>query len=495
MIDLFSTRLQKKSNRLLFMGFAFLMAILYDILLWNHIHGIGFVLFVLVYLITFLSLVSMVNRIKQKWPLLFLVPISLLTISVAIFNNELVYKAIPSFIVVLLIIFSMLITLEIPQGYKFYFSQIPLLNKISSPIFKYISIMSRDVSIIKKKNNSDWLKKVLIGVLISVPLFIIFMSLFASADMIFADYLERLIDFEINITNIWRLSRTILIFVLTGGFFYAILSKENILGKAKIVVEKMDQTIVNTVLILLNILFLVFVFIQIKYLFGSYDYVINNEMIFSDYARKGFFQLVWAVIFAAIIFIVIFRSFAHHGMSKLLRSMHVLFVVQTGVIALSALKRMNIYQEAYGYTVLRLYVEWFIYMIIALLVIAVLSVALKWSLRTLLYSGMVVGLLALVCVVFANVDYTIAKRNINRYVYEEKTLDINYLAGLSVDALPALEYLQASGVKERLTIDEKNHINNMLMNSQKKTDSFLEYNLGMVKAESAYLSTKNFLSN
>jgi hypothetical protein len=203
-------------------------------------------------------------------------------------------------------------------------------------------------------------------------------------------------------------------------------------------------------------------------------------MVFSEYARKGFFQLVWAVVFAGLIFLIVYRSFAHHGMKWPLKVLHLLFLVQTGVIAISALKRMNIYQEAYGFTVLRLFVEWFIYLVLALIVVGCLSVVLKWSFRNVVYTSGCVGLVAFVVLATLNIDYVIARKNVTRFVEEGKTLDFGYLNKLSIDTLPAFSVFEQKDTLEKLPAQERLSFFNLLKNKREVLNNkltALEFNI------------------
>lgn len=494
MFNNFSEKLQKRPFRLLFVGLALVSAVLYDVLFWKHAHGLGFLFFVSVYIILFLILIGLARHIEQKWPLLFLIPIIILSADVVLFNNAFVYTA-PFFIFILLILFSLLTTLYKPKEHEFYFFQIPFLRKLGAPLFKYISQMFKDLSAGGKEINKEVYKKVFIGILVAVPLIFIFGALFSAADQIFADYINRVLDLDIKPITIWRMLRILLLWMLLSGFFYVIINKAHELGKRDYKARKFDSTIISTVLALLNALFLIFVFIQFKYLFGSYEYVLNNEIVFSEYARKGFFQLAWVVALSAGLFILVYRSFAHHGMTKFLSGMHLLFVVQTGVIAASALKRMNLYQEAYGYTVLRLYVEWFIYFVIALLILAVINILLKWRFKILFHAALIMGLVAVAIVASINVDYKIAHKNIARFVEQNKELDLIYLSELSLDVIPAFEKLAVSEVRDRMTINQIEIMHNIIDSKIKNADvnvSFLDFNLGKERAYDSAVKVNDF---
>ena len=102
----------------------------------------------------------------------------------------------------------------------------------------------------------------------------------------------------------------------------------------------------------------------------------------------------------------------------------------------SALHRMNLYQQAYGFTRLRLLVDafegWLGLVVLALLVAGV-GLRGWWLPRMALLSGAAV----LLALAIANPDAWIARHNIDRYQATGK-VDWSYLRGLSADAAPTL---------------------------------------------------------
>ncbi len=106
------------------------------------------------------------------------------------------------------------------------------------------------------------------------------------------------------------------------------------------------------------------------------------------------------------------------------------------MVVASALYRLDIYQEAYGFTRLRLLVGtfegWLGFVVIAVMVA---GISLRGSAlpRVALFSGAI----ALAALAFANPDAWIARHNIAR-LEQTQIIDWNYLAGLSADAAPEL---------------------------------------------------------
>lgn len=441
--------------RLLFVGLAFLYGLMYDLLAYNQHIGLGFVILVNLSVLMFIAACVVTKQLKQPLALLLIIPIFLLSLSTLLYTNFLVVNFVPLFLFVLIIIFFLLLTLRNKDKVKFSFCAIPVLKHIDLPFSNWGKIY-RDL-FRRTENKKGNYKKVALGIVIASPILLIFAILFANADKIFADMVSN-ITFNIPVTVPWRIFRTLGITLLASGLFYVLISPAHNLREIREIISKADKVIAGTVLSLLNVLFLSFVFIQIKYLFGNSNYVFVNNISYAEYARSGFFELAWVLGLVALILLVVYRLFCKKNFSKFVATTQVLLVIQTGIIAVSALKRMNLYQDMFGFTVKRLYVEWFIYFALLILLIAAVSIAVNWSFRKFLYSSIVLGLISITGVALLDVDRMIAKENVDRYL-KGKELDMNYLFFLSHSAIPEVKRAFDSGftldVTQEPVLDEK----------------------------------------
>jgi hypothetical protein len=112
-----------------------------------------------------------------------------------------------------------------------------------------------------------------------------------------------------------------------------------------------------------------------------------------------------------------------------------LIALVLGLLA-SAFQRMLFYEQAYGYTQLRLYTHSF--MIWLTIVLGLFLLALLRSKPRLFVLGGFVSALAYLAVLnIANPDALIVRENVARY-HSSGAIDAYYLAGLSADATPDL---------------------------------------------------------
>lgn len=435
----------EKKQHLMHLGFVYLAlftSLMYDWLIFQQAKGLGFLVFVVIFCTAFITMIIITKKLQLRWPLLLLIPILILSLDVFIFNNNLVSNYVPLVVYLLLLIFVILITLQV-NGKKFFFRNIPILKDVTAPFEEWGRVL-RDLFRSRGDKHHELYKKIVLGLVVALPLLLIFTLLFNSADAVFAGKIEGMGIwlsglFNVKPVLVWRILRTLVMSLYIASVFYVLIGDKHILSDDVRVPHRQDPVVVGIILGLVNVLFLLFVFIQIKYLFGSPEYVINNNLTFADYARRGFFELVWVMVIAGLLLLATFRSFAHHGHVKLIQVFKMLLIAQILVIAVSALKRMNIYQDAYGFTTLRLYVEWFIYFTGVCFITLAVALLTNWKFQKFFYFFLVFGLAAFTLVASLNVDAMIANKNIEQAKMQNKPLDIHYLFGLSVDAIPAIK--------------------------------------------------------
>jgi Domain of unknown function (DUF4173) len=215
-------------------------------------------------------------------------------------------------------------------------------------------------------------------------------------------------------------------------------------------------------LALLDALFLAFVVVQVAVLFGGNDRVLHTAgLTYAEYARQGFGQLLAA---ASLTLLVVAGATRYAGVTTrrdriVLRALLGVLCLLTLVVLASALRRLGLYEDAYGFTRLRLAahgLDLWLAMLFVLLLAAGMARHARWLPRTaLVATGATLLVFAL-----ANPDRMIAERNVARWDATGR-IDVAYLRSLSADAVPALERLppglraQAlASVRERLATRE-----------------------------------------
>ncbi|MFA4831314.1 MAG: DUF4173 domain-containing protein, partial [Patescibacteria group bacterium] len=388
---------RKKKVRAAYIVLSFYLAVLGEILFFGSEKGIGFFLFVIIYIASFTAVAKITRQIRNRWALVLTVPLLFMGLSVFLYSNALVRYWVPWFVYLLLIFYPLLLSLKNPNKYSFSLTQIRLVRNIFLVVEK-IKFVLKDIKSFHLSRISPphvkVIKKIALALLFSVPILSIFTLLFYHADAVFASWVInffKLLNIEITVEDFVSLLRVLIFGLGLAVLYYAFLSRDHVLGLKKEKVSKLDDLVVSIILGLINALFAVFVFIQFSYLFGKREFVMSNNMVFAEYARSGFFQLVMVILLAAIMLIAVYRSAVFHQAAKLVVAFQVLLVGQVMVIGISALRRMNVYQEVYGYTVLRLYVEWFIYFSLIILLFAAVALLVNLRFRRFLHASMLAG--------------------------------------------------------------------------------------------------------
>lgn len=295
---------------------------------------------------------------------------------------------------------------------------------------------------------------VLRGLLLAIPVVAVLAGLLAAADMVFADRLKDLL----SVFNIERLPEyvfrmtyiLVLTFLFTGVFLHALLpAREAPRPDSRQPVVKPFLGWTEAVIILgaVVLLFGFFVGLQFRYLFGGEANITAAGYTYSEYARRGFSELVAVAVLSLLLTLTLGSIARREGRTQrtLFTVLKVVLLALVLVILGSALQRLLLYEQAYGFTRLRTYTLIFIPWLALLLLAAIgLEVSDRSGRFGLALMVAVVGFGLTVAV--WNVDGFIARQNIERGIQGEE-LDRAYLGELSADAVPVmLRYYQQPGL-------------------------------------------------
>ncbi len=287
--------------------------------------------------------------------------------------------------------------------------------------------------------------RILVGLVLALPVLAVFGALLSSADPIFSNQLTaffKLFDIRRLGEYILRLTYIlILAFVFSGVYLHAVHPTKE---EAR---PDPDQTwlkpflgwIESTVVLgLVDLMFAIFVGIQFWYFFGGQANISSSGFTYADYARRGFFELVAVAVISLGLYLglatitkreTVFQQRSFTGLSVFLMAMVLVMLV-------SAFERLLLYENAYGFTQLRMYTHIFMIWLGLLLAAAVVFEIIRRRQHF--------GLALLLCAAgfgltfgFFNLEDTIAHQNIAR-ARQGLELDTAYLSGLGDDGVPAL---------------------------------------------------------
>jgi hypothetical protein len=208
----------------------------------------------------------------------------------------------------------------------------------------------------------------------------------------------------------------------------------------------------------LNLLFALFVAVQVAVLFGGDAYVRDSAgLTYAQYARSGFGQLVVVALLTLGVVAAAQRwaKTAGEREARLLRALLATLCLLTLVVLASALHRLGLYEEAFGFTRTRLAVHASLLFGAGLFVLVIVALAgdrRAWLPRA------TVSLAAVAALAFwiGDPERRIATHNVERYEATGR-IDVDYLATLSADAVPALVRLPVA-LRERALAQQRSRL-------------------------------------
>ena len=286
---------------------------------------------------------------------------------------------------------------------------------------------------------------VLRGLLLALPIVVVLSAQLASADPIFNDRLASIfanIDVARLIEYGFRLAYILILgYAFTGVYLHAVLPER---VSTPTEPEKssfkpfLGWTEALVVLVCVNLLFAAFVIIQFQYFFGGQANITAAGYTFSEYAVRGFNELVTVAVLSLLLTLVLGR-FTKRATVPQQRGFSIAATVLIAlvlVMLVSAFQRLQLYEAAYGFTELRTYTHIFIPWLGVLLVTTAVLEILHRS-RFFATALLATALGFVFSLAFINVDAFIVHQNVARSLQGEE-LDGEYFAELTMDAVPAL---------------------------------------------------------
>lgn len=404
---------------------ALFLSLWQSLLFWKQDLGISVLLFTIP--IIWITTKLLKGNIKNKKALLISIPIIILSSTYFIFDNltfyliNIVLIPILYLIMVIWAISDFQIKSIIYKIILMIFEPLNYIGDVIRAVLKEFNPKEKDEQIGEKKEKNNIFK----AVCFTGTIALIVIGLLCSADNEFAKIFSTIFK-DINIFNVSELTGRIIIIIIAffyfAGFFMNMLDKENGLKEFEKdeKAEKKESYTIRMMITVLNLVYLVFCFTQIKVLFTE------QNIKYSEFARKGFFQLM----IVSLINIVMILKANNKNLKetekqeKYKKTMCIVMVIFTLIIIISAFARMTLYQQNYGYTRLRILVDYTLITEIILLIPTIIYI-LKNKID--LIKTYFVIIITMYCLVnFINIDKIIMKNNFNRYK-ETGYIDLNYL--------------------------------------------------------------------
>ena len=449
--------------------YLLLLCILNSILLYGQSLGINVILFTVPFLIFLVVYLKINNLIKNKKGLLFTILILILSVIPTFYSNIfiLLNTLVIPILYILLFIYTINPTYNIIDLLKKGVLQIFLpVGKIGN-FFRVVTSGIRD-----KIKITDKTKKTLKALLIVIPITLLVLWLLTSADMVFGNYFSnifKIFDYIPNNNIIQRTIIVLLLFTYIGSTLIYSISPEETETKRK----NLDYFTIKLLLTVLNIIYVVFDIIQIRSLLLHH---VGNTITYAEYARQGFFQLMFISVINLII-ILLSKSTKETKYNKI---MSIIMIFLTLIIIASSFIRMYLYESTYGYTLLRLGV--YVILITEVLLLIPTIIYIFNSKFNILRSYLYIVTFVYTFINLFSIEKIITENNIKRY-YIKNDIDIEYLENYNYDNIPKLYELfkktDDKELKQRIVFYFCHMKNNLKIDN----DSIFEYSYSKEEAK------------
>jgi hypothetical protein len=334
------------------------------------------------------------------------------------------------------------------------------------------------------------------GIVMAIPVLLIFIALLSSADLVFGKYVHDLMLFHLNPDIVAHVTKvTLVCFVFLGVYSFSFKHRQ-VKEHHPSAVRHVGIIESSIVLAAVATLFLAFLIVQVTYLFGGEANITTQGFTYAEYARRGFFELLFV---AVLTFFLVWGAEKHTSLqdrrhSILFKSLSSIVIAETLVIMISSFMRLSLYEEAYGFTTLRLYSHVFtvwLACILLLLLHKIYVVRNNQIFMTQVFISMIIFLVGMnVC----NPDALIARKNIALAEHSVEMLDAYYLVdNLSDDAIPAI--VHAYNAPHRVSNFVLDELLQQIKDKQLERPSpvrWQTFNLSRENAKKAIQSLPNF---
>lgn len=297
------------------------------------------------------------DKFINKKAYFILIPITLILISDPIIKIDASNKFLN--VIVLFILISIFLFLLVNKNYKISVNNISLMFKLfPDKIFSNLKYLKPNIT--KEKNKK--IVNVILGLAIGAGISFVILLLLTSADDYFDAFLSKFsISINLDFDNVILF---IIWFIIMFSISLNVYKNKDIKMK-EFGLKKIDNTIIITVLSVINFVFVLFLISEISKLCGNF-LQLPKGYIYSSYAREGFFQLLFVTLIN--FSIISFLMYKTNGIkeNKIVRNLIFLLIAFSIILIFNSYYRMYLYIDKFGFTVLRLQVMLFLTMEVVL---------------------------------------------------------------------------------------------------------------------------------
>lgn len=223
------------------------------------------------------------------------------------------------------------------------------------------------------------------------------------------------------------------------GLLYTLRRPEEEKERARKAFPKVDAAAPVVVLAVLDALYFLFLGVQFAALFGGETYLGETGLSYAEYARSGFFQLLWVTVLNLSVGLGCIQLCSREGKGwKTVKVLCTVLVACSAVLLCSAVWRMSLYVGEYGMSLKRLLTYWGMGMTAIFLAAALFKIwRTEFSFFRVFFAAGVAGWLILN---YIQPEKLVAAYNLSRYRQgTERQMDLGSLAYLPYGNLDLIE--------------------------------------------------------
>ena len=273
------------------------------------------------------------------------------------------------------------------------------------------------------------------GLLISAPILVVMISLLMHADAAFEGLMDLLPDFRLEeylLSAFWGVGLACILY--TRGVALARDIRPDTVQSHR---KGANPLTVNTVLIMVCLLYVVYLFSQLAYLSGGLSGILPEEYTLAEYARRGFFEMAWLCCINLGLLCLVIWLIRGENLPRLTVIAGTFLGIVTIFLVITASAKMIMYIGSYGLTRRRVLTE--VIMLWLALTTVLVSVRLfqpKFGyMKAVVLTAMILGALVL----WVDVDTVVAGYNVRSYRSGRlETVDVNHIDQLNNAGIPWL---------------------------------------------------------
>lgn len=338
-------------------------------------------------------------------------------------------------------------------------------------------------SVFRERSRSRKMLYALLGLLIAIPLTIVVVTLLMSSDELFEDSVSGFTEHlpSLSPSLVREIIFAIPIAMYLFGTVFSMQNSAPAHSEFAPGYRVFPPTVSYFAITPICVFYLVYIITQ----FVNISNAINKTLDYSEFARRGFFELcaIAVINLAVIALIQTFTKRNEYDVKPLaLRVYTVMISLFTLLIIATALTKMLMYIDEYGMTLLRVYTSWFM-ILLALIFVLIIATQIRnfviWKAVFAVFTVM----FAILC--FGNFEGAIAHYNISAYQSGKLSeLDISEFDELGYSAVkPAAELLESGSLSDK----EAKQLRDFLKTEKytdENQDKFAYFSIPRAKAQS-----------